>query len=255
MTTTNRRNRPAETASGHPVLQWHNGKTTARNAAGRYAEGFVGFTVEAGRSEEFDAAAGELAVKRVQIKHRREGGFEEKWHWSLGELTEVYPLTPGPLTTTVAAATRQPETSARNAALLATWGDDGSRLSLWCLPSFGGLIHPIPVILSVRSRMTDRLYEALLDHLRICEQADALAGRTVMPWELALPLGPGEQADFGKAQQTTVTPLVSRHPATLTNEALADLALPTEMTDYAAQLVDDAAAWALAELTRLQTPA
>ena len=243
------RNRP--TVDGHPVLQWHNGKTTAKAAdSKRFAEGFVGFTVEADRWEAFDALAAELNIASVEIKHRRPGGFEVKRHWSLGDALNVYPLTAGPVRTSMLGAAKLPRESAERAGLVARWRDDRTHLSLWVLPVIAELVHAAPLVLSVRARMTDHLYGALLDHCtRVCDAAEGLTGRAVMPWDLALPLVAGAEQDFGKAEQTTVTPLASGHGPTLTNDDVAALALPESLVDVAAALAEDAVAWAIAEAT------
>jgi hypothetical protein len=248
------RNKPTA-AEGHPILQWHNGKTTAKaGGAQRFAEGFVGFTVEAGRWDEFDAQAHELSIPRVEIKHRRPGGSEIKTHWDLGDALQVYPLTAGPTRATMFAATRAAQDMAERAGIVAVWDTDEqgrgySRLALWVLPTLAGLVIPLPLVLTVRSRMTDHLFAALLDHCtRVCDQADALTGGETMPWHLALPLVAGPEADFGKGDTTTVTPIASGHQQELTAAGLEVLGLPAELVDLADNLADVAMAWAVDEL-------
>lgn len=254
------RNKPVA-ADGHPILQWHNGKTTAKaGGAPRFTEGFVGFTVEAERWPDFDAQADELSIARMEIRHRRPGGTEVKPHWDLGDSLNVYPLTAGPVRGSMFAATRASLDMARMAGMVTVWDAERneSKLALWVLPTLVGLVLPLPLVLTARSRMTDRLFQALLDHCtRVCEQADALTGAETMPWELALPLVAGPEADFGKGDTTTVTPLTSAHPATLTQAHLDALFLPQELAAVAAALVDDAAAWAVEELAAepAETPA
>jgi hypothetical protein len=249
---TTQRNRP--TADGHPILQWHNGKTTARHAGKpRFAEGFVGFTVEAGRWEAFDRTAVELAVPKVEIKHRRPGTFEVKEHWSLGDEMSVYPLTAGPVRATMTIAARTPQDSARRAGIVARWDGDKTRLAFWVLPVFGGLVHQAPLILTARSRMTDYLYGALLDHCtRVCDAVEAHLGQSasIMPWDIALPLIPDEQREFGKGEQTTVTPLASGHGPSISAEDVQALMLPDGWSDFAAGLAEEAQAWALDEVQR-----
>ena len=72
------------------------------------------------------------------------------------------------------------------------------------------------VQLSCRSRMTDVLLGALLDHGRVCEAADSLVDRTKHPevvtyHEIALPLGPAEEEEWGKGDTATVVPFRSTH--------------------------------------------
>jgi hypothetical protein len=81
--------------------------------------------------------------------------------------------------------------------------------------------RPLLVQLGVKSRMTDRLMAALLDHVRVCEAADTLIDRAKHPevvalHEVLLPLGPGEEAEFGKADTATVVPIESKHPEEIT---------------------------------------
>jgi hypothetical protein len=248
------RNRPTAT-EGHPILQWHNGKTTAKaGGAQRFAEGFVGFTVEAERWGDFDAQAHELSIPRVEIRHRRPGGTEVKAHWDLGDSLRVYPLTAGPTRATMYAATRAAPSMAEQAGIVAVWDTDEqgrgySRLALWVLPTLASLVIPLPLVLTVRSRMTDNLFAALLDHCtRVCEQADALLGAETMPWHIALPLVAGPEADFGKGDTTTVTPIASGHQPQVTTADLEALGLPPELADLADDLAEQAKAWAVDEL-------
>jgi hypothetical protein len=81
------------------------------------------------------------------------------------------------------------------------------------------------VQLSTRSRMTDRLLGALLDHGRVCEAADHLIDRTRHPevvsfHEIALPLGPAEEQEWGKGDTATVVPFKSVHPDAIDAEYL-----------------------------------
>src|SRR5262249_26616054 len=73
------------------------------------------------------------------------------------------------------------------------------------------------VQLSVRSRMTDVLLAALIAHGVACEAADGLIDRSKHPdvvtyHELALPLGPGEEQEWGKGDTATVVPFTCLHP-------------------------------------------
>ncbi len=69
--------------------------------------------------------------------------------------------------------------------------------------------------------MTDELLAALVDHVRVCQIADTLVvDRAKHPYvihcyELALPLGPGQEEFWGKCETTTVMPITSLHPETI----------------------------------------
>jgi hypothetical protein len=81
------------------------------------------------------------------------------------------------------------------------------------------------VQLSVRSRMTDILLSALVDHGRVCEAADSLVDRARHPevvtyHEIALPLGPADEQEWGKGDTATVVPFKSLHPAEIDAEYL-----------------------------------
>ncbi len=81
------------------------------------------------------------------------------------------------------------------------------------------------VQLSVRSRMTDILLGSLVDQGRVCEAADSLVDRSrhaevVTYHEIALPLGPGDEQEWGKGDTATVVPFKSLHPAEVDAEYL-----------------------------------
>jgi hypothetical protein len=202
------------------TLQYANGKSVARaeGSRGRFLP-LIGFHIEVGRDAEIDAALVVAKVAQIEIRHQRPGGAEVIRHWFLGETVRLYPVTSGPVASTVAASL-----AGRNAALTADagigirWGE-GERSKLAVRGYLEVLVRAgclRLVQLSVRSRMTDELLKALVDHGRVCEAADGLVDRSRHPevvcyHEVALPLGPGEEAVWGKADTTAVTPFVSQH--------------------------------------------
>lgn len=206
------------------TLQYANGKSMARQvgSSGRFAP-YVGFHIEVGKDGEIDTALGNAKVVQIEIKHQRPGGAEIIRHWGLGETVRLYPITSGPVAPTVAASL-----AGKNADLTADagigirWGEnERSKLAvrgyLDVLVRAGSLRL---CQLSVRSRMTDELLKALIDHGRVCEAADSLVDRTRHPdvvcfHEIALPLGPGEEELWGKTDTTSVTPFHSTHPETI----------------------------------------
>jgi hypothetical protein len=206
------------------TLQYASGKTQARRTlgAGRFAP-HVGFHVEAGRDGDLDEAMRQAQVPLMEIKHQRPGGAEIVKHWDLGETVKLYPVSSGPVAPTVAgslAGGNARETAEAGIGL--RWGmGERSKLAIrgyLRVLAEAGYLHLVQ--LSVRSRMTDELLKALVDHVRACEAADGLIDRTRHPeavtlHELALPLGPGVEAEWGKGDTATVTPLTSLHPAVI----------------------------------------
>jgi hypothetical protein len=220
------------------TLQYANGKSVARRTlgTGRFAP-YVGFHIEAGRDGELDAVLQQAKVAQCEIKHQRPGGAEVVRHWDFGETVRLFPVTSGPVAPTVAgslAGGNARETA--EAGLGLRWGN-GERSKL----AVRAYLEPLVKVgylrlvqLSVRSRMTDELLKALLDHGRMCEAADSLIDRTRHPelvtfHELALPLGAGNEQEWGKGDTATVVPFVSRHAQTLNAELLRELWRPDEL--------------------------
>jgi hypothetical protein len=220
-----KRNKPPLDA---PLVQWANGRVEARHAAAnqRFLP-LVGWHIESGKYPEIDAFGHASGWTQLDIRHQRPGGTAEiVAHWFLGEVVWFYPLTEGPVTTTVAAACspfHRAATIAAGIGVCWTGGSDGrSRLALrgyLAVPRAEAGVDLLPdlVQITVRSHMSDALLRALIDHVRVCEFADTLIDRArhpepVLLWEVALPLGPGPEAVWGKTATTTVIPIVSQHP-------------------------------------------
>lgn len=105
------------------------------------------------------------------------------------------------------------------------------------------------VQLSVRSRMSDVLLSVLLDHGRVCEAADHLIDRSSHPdlvtfHELALPLGPGEEEEWGKGETTTVVPFKSLHPAQIDRDYIQRIWRPESVHQAALRDWAGIQAWA-----------
>lgn len=211
------RNVPAITVDA-VSLQWANGKTVARNTPDGRFTSFVGFHIEIGKDEELDHRLQAMRTPRVEIKHQRQGGFEVKPHWSLGETVHFYPVTSGPPAPTIAGCLRAARESA--AAGIGVHWPDGER-SRMAVRGYADVLikagYVQPVQLATRSRMTDVLLACLLDHYRVCEAADKLVDRKRHPdpvdyHEIALPLTAGDEAEWGKGDTATVVPFRSDHP-------------------------------------------
>lgn len=201
------------------TVQWANGKTQYRAAVGNGRFGaLVGFHIEAGKDADLDALMGELSTPQIEIRHMRQGGQPViVGHWFLGEELRFFPVSSGPVAPTVAgslAGSNAHETAEAGIGL--RWGQ-GERSKL-AVRGYLELTGPeVLVQISVKSRMTDELLRALVDHVRVCEAADQLIDRARHPevvslHEIALPLGPGEEREFGRGDTATVTPLRSMHP-------------------------------------------
>lgn len=206
-----------------PTIQWGNGKTEGRTTigAGRFVS-HVGWYSEVGKDAELDSWLAGLDVPQLEIRHPRAGTAPHiARHWNLGETLRLFPITSGPVAPTVAASLSPRNLAATvEAGLGVRWGrgqGERSKLALRAYLQVGAAIFPRPVQLSVRSRMTDELLAALIDHTRVCELADNLVDRAKHPdvvqcYELALTLGAGAEEAWGKGETTTVVPLASRHP-------------------------------------------
>lgn len=257
------RNR-VQAVSEAATLQYANGKSVARATlgSGRFAP-YVGFHVEVGKDAEMDEAMRGAKVGQIEIKHQRQGGAEIVRHWGLGERIRFYPVTSGPVAPTVAGSL-----GGRNARLTAEagigmrWGQ-GERSKV----ALRGYLDPLVRVgyvrllqLSVRSRMTDVLLGALLDHGRICEAADSLVDRTRHPevvtfHEVALPLGPGEEQEWGKGDTATVVPFKSLHPGEIDAEYLRGLWRPDPVHAAAYRDWESIQLWAQEYATQAEEPA
>jgi len=201
------------------TIQWGNGKTMARTSGTAQFTPYVGFHSEIGKDQEFDAWAHALGVGRIEIRHQRPSAPSEiKPHWDFGQEIQFFPLTSGPVAATVSACMRRlPEIA--DAGLALRWPrGERSRLAVrGYLAREGRVFLERPVQLTARSRLTDRLLDALARHTLVCEMLDGIIDRQrhpakVVPYELALPLGPGAEEDWGATETATVTPFVCQHP-------------------------------------------
>lgn len=108
----------------------------------------------------------------------------------------------------------------------------------------------LPLVqLSVRSRMTDVLLGTLIDHARALEAADDLIDRAKHPalvtfHEVALPLGPAEEQEWGKGDTATVVPFKSLHPAEIDAAYLRATWRPDGVHSAAEQAWPATQAWA-----------
>jgi hypothetical protein len=235
------------------TLQWANGKSMARLTvgSGRFAP-LVGFHIEVGKDGELDEALRSVGVAQIEIKHQRQGGAEIVRHWHLGEHVSLYVVTGGPVAPTVATSLQ-----GRNAALTADagiglrWGaSERSKMAVrGYLDVLARTGYLRLVQFSTRSRMTDRLLEALIDHARVCEAADHLIDRTRHPevvsfHEIALPLGPDEEQEWGKGDTATVVPFKSLHPDVIDAEYLRHVWRPSSVHTAAQRDWDEIRIWA-----------
>jgi hypothetical protein len=211
------------------TLQYANGKSLARQTpgSGRFTP-YVGFHIEVGKDAELDTALQTAGLNQIEIKHQRSGGAEIVRHWAVGEHSRIYPVTSGPVAPSVASSLAGNNAQATaEAGIGLRWGN-GERSKMAIRGYLDVLVRAgflRLVQLSVRSRMTDVLLGALLEHCRVCEAADNLIDRNRHPelvsfHEIALPLGPGEEEEWGKGDTATVVPFACTHPDQVTAEYL-----------------------------------
>ncbi|WP_298819475.1 hypothetical protein [Chloroflexus sp.] len=233
------------------TLQYANGKSVARLVGGKRFSPYIGFHIEIGRDDELDARLKAAQIAQIEIKHQRQGGAEVIRHWALGETIRFYPVTSGPVATTVASSLGRNAAATAAAGIGLRWGsNDRSRMAV---RGYLDLLVQLDLVrlvqLSVRSRMSDVLLTALLDHGRVCEQADHLIDRAQHPdlvtfHELALPLGPGEEEEWGKGETTTVVPFKSLHPAEIDRDYVQQHWRPDSVHRAALRDWDGIQAWA-----------
>ncbi|MDW8147686.1 MAG: hypothetical protein RMJ48_15520 [Roseiflexaceae bacterium] len=249
------------------TIQWANGKSEARltPGSGRFVS-HVGWYAEVGRDDEFDRFVYQAGVPQMEIRHSRQGAAAQiVRHWNLGEQLRFFPVTSGPVATTVAASLSPRNIAATiEAGIGLRWGRGEGERSKMAIRGYmqirrrscsdagthdEWLLYPRLVQISVRSRMTDELLAALVDHVRVCEIADTLVDRSKHPdvihcYELALPLGPGQEEQWGKGETTTVMPIASLHPETIDLSYLRSLWRPDQVVEMALRDWPDVQAWA-----------
>lgn len=244
------------------TIQWANGKNEARitPGSGRFVS-HVGWYAEVGRDDEFDTFVERAGIPQMEIRHPRPGAPAQiVRHWNLGERLRFFPVTSGPVAPTVAASLSQRNIAATiEAGIGLRWGRGEGERSKMAIRGYLQLtigeansdwvVYPRAVQISVRSRMTDELLTALIDHVRVCEIADTLVDRVKHPdviqcYELALPLGPGKEEQWGKGETTTVLPLASQHPERVDLPYLRSLWRPDQVVDLALHDWPDIQAWA-----------
>jgi hypothetical protein len=233
-----------------PTVQYANGKSVARQTlgSGRFVP-LVGFHLEVGRDEDLDAALAAAKVAQIEIKHQRQGGAEIVRHWFLGESLRLFPITSGPVAPTVAASlSGRMAVATAEAGIGLRWGaNERSKMAIRGYLDIDGA-KPL-VQLSVRSKMTDVLLGALLDHGRVCEAADGLIDRAKHPavvtyHEIALALGPAEEQEWGRGDTATVVPFKSLHPAEIAADYLRTVWRPDGVHSAAERAWEGVQLWA-----------
>lgn len=233
------------------TLQYANGKNMARPAGSKRFSPYIGFHIEVGRDDELDARLRAARIEQIEIKHQRQGGAEIVRHWALGEMIHFHVVTSGPVAQTVAGSLGRNAHATAAAGIGLRWGhNDRSRMAVRGYLDLLARLNLIRLVqLSVRSRMSDALLAALLDHGRVCEAADTLIDRTRHPdlvtfHELALPLGPGEEEEWGKGETTTVVPFKSLHPEPIDHDYIQRLWRPDPVHQAALRDWPGIQAWA-----------
>jgi hypothetical protein len=243
------------------TVQWDNGLAEVRRPGDkRFSKGHVGFYLEVGRDPGLDAVLKAAGWPQITIRHPRQGSKPvEVVHWDLGERIDFFPLTLGPATDTVAGSLSPqflPETLA-NGIGIAWPSGSRSRMAVrgylrTCPPADATakqIVYPALVQITVHAKMTDVLLAALADHQRACEATDSIVDRgqhprEVMPWEIAMPLGAGEEQSWGSSETTTVVPLMSLHPKDISAEYVAGIWRPNTLAQQAELDWPDISDWA-----------
>jgi hypothetical protein len=94
------------------------------------------------------------------------------------------------------------------------------------------------------STMSDRLLDALADHMRACKAAATALGTRVRAPEMGLPLGAGTQVTVGRTQQMTLVPFVSLHPKILDRAYIDSLYHSDGVMDAVDEVWDTVLSWA-----------
>ena len=246
-----------------PTLQYANGRTVYRATlgTGRFVP-LVGFHIECGKDEALDAACRDAKIPVIEIKHQRQGGAEIVRHWSFGEIVRLHVITSGPVAPTVAQSLAGDNARlSAEAGIGIKWGQgERSKLAVrGYLDALARVGYTGLVQFSTRSRMTDVLLAALIDHGRVCEAADDLIDRAKHPdlvcfHEVALPLGPGQEQEWGKGDTATVIPFESMHPAEIDAEYLRVLWRPDGLHAAALRAWEGIVAWAQGYATEAEEP-
>lgn len=247
------RNNPAA-VTDVPTLQWANSRTVAQMTPG---EGrfhpLVGWYIEVGKDTDLDAMMPKVpGVKRIAIKHQRQGGSEIVQHWYFGEAIQFHPVTAGPVATTMQGCLRGKNAVAMAEAGIGIVWPQGDRSKLAVrgyvdVLARAGYAHLVQ--LSSRSRMTDVLLTALVDHVALCTKADRLVDRTRHPEQVALHevgmvLVAGEEAEWGKGDTATVVPYRYELPATIDKDYIGAHWRKPAIDSAAHQDWDDIVVWA-----------
>jgi hypothetical protein len=249
-----RRNAVTRVAATALCVQWNNGKNTARRQGEPRFSAHVGFFAQTGKDGAFDAWCAAIGVPQIQVRHPRAGqAAEVVLHWDLGEDIRFFPLTAGPVASTVAASvSARYQQATAEAGIALRWGTGTkSKMAIRGYVSTRGAVYTAPVELVARGLMTERLLSALVRHVEVCQAADSArqpgagSGQPTGLWELALPLGAGEEENWGRGQTTAVVPFVCKHPTEISAEYLASLYRPDELVQAAARDWAGVLAWAL----------
>lgn len=236
------------------TVQWANGKAMARPGGTQERfTGHVGFISEIGRDSRFDDWMTARGVERLEVRHPRPSGPSEiKGYWNLGDTVRFFPLTEGPPAATVAACLRQIDATVAAGIGLHWRRGERSRMAVRGYLQVDGMVYlERPCQIAARSRLTDCLLAALVQHTRICETLDAIVDRERHPdpvglFEVALLLGPGEEEEWGRTETATITPFVSVVPASgeMTRDDLVRYWRPAALMDAAARDWTRTQAWA-----------
>jgi len=251
-----RRNRVVETPQ-ITCFQWSNGHNTAKRPGETRFVNHIGWFVEKGKSPSIDAVCASISMPTITIRFRRnvdDTKSNEVECWDFSEDVMVYPLTTGVRKKTVKEARAGRDLGITiSAGIGTTWPkDDKSKTAVPVLVKplvDAGCLEPLE--LPTRSNMGDVLLSALADHTsRVCDAVEALPqvaakGMQILPWDLALPLGTGPEATWGKdLDSSTLTTFMSKHPQVIDEEYMKSIAAPRAVRESAIALWPGIQEWA-----------
>src|SRR6266511_3880397 len=227
------------------IIQWDNGRGKLRDVGDARWSQWPNFHAETGRNEEFDRAMHAAGVPRIEFFHPAKNGRQATitTDWMLGTFIGLHPITAGPPADKVSSITLEPAMMAALAAARAA----GPRAPLtWTL-------LPVPVQLGVSSNTSDVLMDALVDHRRVREAADAFRDNRpeeVTFHELVLPLVLGREVEWASrdprkgGSTTTVYTFASAHPGNATKPYVRGMWRKPEIHKQAESLFPGIQLWA-----------
>lgn len=248
-----------EAVRGAPFLLWSNNLVQGRavgNPRALYSN-FAGWYTRTDQNEKLDEACKAAKFPRLEVRHRT-GEINEYWHFDV--TLSVYPLTLGPRAQSVfksVSAEFAADTASAGLGVRVVMDDKGKQRTQASVRVFVAPLIAVgytePLQISVSGFASTHLFEALIDHIRICKEYKAQFGR-IFPAQLALPLEPGELQTVGKEETTSIVPFISAHPRKLDAAYLQSLLCPESLNDEIVSQWPAAVTWAREYMAAMPAP-